>query len=227
MTSRINPAIEASWSNAMFAEFQSQYFIDLKKFLEKEKTQYQIYPPGSKILSAFDHTPFDQVKVVILGQDPYHGPGQANGLSFSVSPEIPQPPSLKNILKELHNDLGITLPKTGDLTPWAQQGVLLLNAVLTVRHKEPGSHQKRGWENFTDAVIRKLSKNREGIVFLLWGNFARSKKKLIDAKKHHILEAPHPSPFSAHSGFFGCHHFSKTNELLVSQGQNPINWKID
>ena len=211
----------------MFAEFQSQYFIDLKKFLEKEKTQYQIYPPGSKILSAFDHTPFDQVKVVILGQDPYHGPGQANGLSFSVSPEIPQPPSLKNILKELHNDLGITLPKTGDLTPWAQQGVLLLNAVLTVRHKEPGSHQKRGWENFTDAVIRKLSKNREGIVFLLWGNFARSKKKLIDAKKHHILEAPHPSPFSAHSGFFGCHHFSKTNELLVSQGQNPINWKID
>lgn len=226
MTTDINPSIHPSWLTPLQDEFQSPYFEDLKKFIQQEKSQHTIYPPGSKIFAAFDHTPFNDVKVVILGQDPYHGPGQANGLSFSVSEGIKLPPSLKNIFKEIHQDLGFPIPTSGDLSHWADQGVLMLNAVLTVRHKEAGSHQKRGWENFTDAVIKKISDEREGIVFMLWGNFARSKKTLIDSSKHYMLEAPHPSPFSAHTGFFGCSHFSKTNELLLQNGQKPIDWKI-
>ncbi|WP_417603065.1 uracil-DNA glycosylase [Owenweeksia hongkongensis] len=221
------PEIHASWYDQLSNQFNSDYFTELKSFLISEKAEQTVYPPGSKIFSAFNHTPFTSVKVVILGQDPYHGPGQANGLSFSVSPGIKIPPSLKNIYKEIEQDLKLPLPNTGDLSKWADQGVLLLNAVLTVRHKQPGSHQKRGWETFTDAVIKKLSDEKNGVVFLLWGNFARSKKALIDSGKHHILEAPHPSPFSAHTGFFGCGHFSKANEILEKQGQKPIDWKVD
>ncbi len=221
------PDIHPSWYDQLANEFNSNYFTKLKSFLISEKAGQTVYPPGSKIFSAFNRTPFTSVKVVILGQDPYHGEGQANGLSFSVSPGIKIPPSLKNIYKEIQKDLNLPLPETGDLSKWADQGVLLLNAVLTVRHKQPGSHQKHGWETFTDAVIKKISDEKKGVVFLLWGNFARSKKALIDSTKHHILEAPHPSPFSAHTGFFGCGHFSKTNEILEKQGQKPIDWKVD
>lgn len=221
------PDIHPSWYDQLSNEFNSDYFVELKKFLIAEKTEQTVYPPSSKIFGAFNHTPFTSVKVVILGQDPYHGPGQANGLSFSVSPNIKVPPSLKNIYKEIEKDLNLPLPQTGDLSKWADQGVLLLNAVLTVRHKQPGSHQKKGWETFTDTVIKKISDEKTGVVFLLWGNFARSKKTLIDSSKHHILEAPHPSPFSAHTGFFGCAHFSKTNAILLKQGQKPIDWKVD
>lgn len=221
------PDIDESWYEQLEAEFNSGYFKNLKNFLIAEKAEQTVYPPGSMIFSAFNHTPFKDVKVVILGQDPYHGPGQANGLSFSVSPGIKIPPSLKNIYKEIEQDLNLPIPNIGDLTAWADQGVLMLNAVLTVRHKQPGSHQKQGWEMFTDAVIKKLSDEKQGVVFLLWGNFARSKKALIDSSKHHVLEAPHPSPFSAHTGFFGCGHFSKTNEILQQQGQKPIDWKVE
>lgn len=221
------PDIDASWYDQLSDEFKAEYFLRLKNFLITEKVEQTIFPPSSQIFSAFNHTPFPDVKVVILGQDPYHGPGQANGLSFSVSPGIKIPPSLKNIYKEIEQELSLPMPHTGDLSKWADQGVLLLNAVLTVRQKQPGSHQKRGWEHFTDAVIKKISDQKSGVVFLLWGNFARSKKTLIDANKHHILEAPHPSPFSAHTGFFGCGHFSKTNDILLKQGQKPIDWKVD
>ena len=221
------PDIDSSWYEQLHAEFNSEYFSRLKSFLISEKTEQTIYPPSSKIFAAFNHTPFTNLKVVILGQDPYHGPGQANGLSFSVSPNIKIPPSLKNIYKEIEKDLNLPLPQTGDLSKWADQGVLLLNAVLTVRHKQPGSHQKRGWEKFTDAVIKKISTEKTGVIFLLWGNFARSKSALIDSSKNHILEAPHPSPFSAHTGFFGCGHFSKTNAILQKQGQKPIDWQVD
>ena len=221
-----SPQIHPSWYRVLSAEFNKSYFISLKNSLLEEKNKFTIYPPGSRIFAAFDSTPFDKVKVVIIGQDPYHGPGQANGLSFSVARGVKLPPSLKNIYKELNSDLNIPVADHGDLQQWADQGVLMLNAFLTVRHRTPASHRKLGWEDFTDEVIRQLSKNRDGIVFLLWGNFAKSKKELIDLEKHFVLEAPHPSPYSANNGFFGCRHFSRTNELLEQQSKTPINWQL-
>lgn len=223
----INPTIDESWKQILSKEFQSNYFNSLKEFLVQERKKYIIYPPASRIFASFNYTPFDKVKVVLLGQDPYHGEGQANGLCFSVNNGIQQPPSLQNIFKELHDDLGIAIPKSGNLEPWAKQGILLINATLTVRANQPGSHQKQGWENFTDAVIQNLSEKRMGLVFLLWGRFAQAKEMLIDKSKHHILKAPHPSPFSAHSGFFGCRHFSKTNELLKKEGLQEIDWSVE
>lgn len=208
-------------------DFSAPYFADLKSFLVSEiQAGKTIYPPAPNIFAAFDYCPFDSVKVVILGQDPYHGPDQAHGLSFSVNPGVRIPPSLKNIYQELETDLQIPPAQHGCLTAWADQGVLLLNATLTVEARSPGSHQGHGWEIFTDQVITQLSSKRSGLVFLLWGNFARSKKALIDSQKHSVLEAPHPSPFSAHSGFFGCRHFSKANQYLNKQGQTPINWEL-
>jgi len=223
----INPVIEDSWKEILKNEFLSPYFAELKTFLVDEKKKYVVYPPGSSIFSAFDHTPFDKVKVVIIGQDPYHGKGQANGLCFSVADSIKIPPSLVNIFKELNSDLGIPLPVSGNLEKWARQGILLLNATLTVRANQAGSHQNKGWEIFTDNVIRALSEKREGLIFILWGAFAQAKEKLIDLSKHHILKAAHPSPFSAYNGFFGCKHFSKTNELLVQMGKEPIDWNLN
>lgn len=226
-SAKITPKLHPSWLQQLHKEFDSQYFTELKQFLLNERSEgKQIYPPGPLIFNAFNHTPFDKVKVVILGQDPYHGPGQANGLCFSVAPGVRQPPSLQNIFKELHSDTGIPLPENGDLTPWADQGVLLLNATLTVRRSSPGSHQKKGWELFTNCVIRKLSDERTGLIFLLWGRFAQEKESLIDGGKHFILKAPHPSPFSAASGFFGCRHFSKTNEILANLGEEAIDWRV-
>jgi uracil-DNA glycosylase len=224
--SQINPQIEEGWKEALKEEFSSSYFAVLKEFLTEEKKKFTVYPPGSQIFSAFNHTPFDQVQVVILGQDPYHGPGQAHGLCFSVPQGIAQPPSLVNIFKELQNDLGIPPPRHGNLEKWTKQGVLLLNATLTVRANQAGSHQGKGWEQFTDAAIRKLSEKRAGIVFLLWGRFAQAKEALIDKNKHYILKAAHPSPLSAYNGFIGCQHFSKTNELLIRHGLQPIDWKV-
>ncbi|WP_341835506.1 uracil-DNA glycosylase [Chitinophaga pollutisoli] len=219
--------IESSWKEALKEEFQKSYFEQIVMFLKHEKALGKtIYPVGSNIFNAFEKTPFDQVKVVILGQDPYHGPGQAHGLCFSVQKGVKPPPSLVNIYKEMNKDLGIPIAETGDLTPWAESGVLLLNAFLTVRDGEPASHSKIGWESFTDAVIRKISNEKEGVIFMLWGRFAQDKQVLIDATKHHILKAAHPSPFSADKGFFGCRHFSKANELLVRQGLEPVNWQL-
>lgn len=218
--------IHHSWKDVLQKEFGADYFAELKSFLVEEKKKYVIYPPGPQIFSAFNHTPFDKVKVVIIGQDPYHGRGQANGLCFSVSEGIRQPPSLQNIFKELRNDLGINPPASGNLEAWADQGVLLLNATLTVRDSQAGSHQGKGWEQFTDAVITSLSEKRNKLVFLLWGRFAQAKESLIDGSKHFILKAAHPSPFSAHNGFFGCKHFSKTNELLKQQSLEPIQWGL-
>lgn len=219
--------IEASWKNILQQEFSKPYFLQIVTHLKTERsTGATIYPPGSKIFNAFDQTPFHKVKVVLLGQDPYHGPHQAMGLSFSVPEGITAPPSLVNIFKELKTDIGLTTPATGDLTPWAKQGVLLLNAVLTVRANEPASHSKIGWMQFTDAVIRKISEEKKGVVFLLWGRFAQEKQVLIDETKHHVLKAAHPSPFSADKGFFGCKHFSRTNELLSKDGIDPIDWKL-
>ncbi|HNZ41854.1 MAG TPA: uracil-DNA glycosylase [Bacteroidales bacterium] len=223
----MNPQIEESWKTRLMQEFTAQYFSQLKEQLTEEKKRFVIYPPGSLIFSAFDHTPFDAVKVVIIGQDPYHGAGQANGLCFSVSNGIPKPPSLENIFKELKTDLGISVPVTGNLEKWANQGVLLLNASLTVRANTANSHQNLGWHTFTDAVIRILSDQKQGLVFLLWGKFAQGKEALIDISKHHILKAAHPSPLSAYNGFFGCRHFSKTNELLRMQGKKEIDWAIE
>ena len=222
----INPIIDDSWKEVLAKEFQSDYFKSLKEFLVEERKKYIIYPPASRIFASFNYTPFNKVKVVLLGQDPYHGHGQANGLCFSVNDGISQPPSLQNIFKELNTDLNIPIPTTGNLEPWAKQGLLLLNATLTVRANQAGSHQKQGWENFTDAVISALSEKRNGLVFLLWGKFAQAKEILIDTSKHHILKAPHPSPFSVHSGFFGCNHFSKTNKLLKQEGFEEIDWNI-
>ncbi len=220
--------LEASWLEKLKGEFESAYFLSLKSFLQVEKqTGKQIYPPGDQIFRALDATPFEQVKVVIIGQDPYHGPNQANGLCFSVNPGVPHPPSLVNIFKELETDLGIEYPKSGDLNPWAEQGVLLLNATLTVEKAQAGSHQRKGWENFTDAVIRELNEKREGLVFMLWGSYARNKGKNIDRRKHLVLESGHPSPLSANRGlWFGNRHFSKCNEYLVSKGKQAINWKL-
>lgn len=219
--------IEQSWKDALYPEFSKPYFENITAFLKTEKAQGKtIYPPGSLIFNAFSHTPFDKVKVVLLGQDPYHNPGQAMGLSFSVPKGVTPPPSLINIYKELNKDIGMPIPRNGDLTPWADQGVLLLNAVLTVRANEPASHSKSGWMNFTDAVIKKISQEKEGVVFLLWGRFAQEKQVLIDQSRHFILKAAHPSPFSADKGFFGCKHFSRTNEILIRQGIDPIDWSI-
>ncbi|MDR2038354.1 MAG: uracil-DNA glycosylase [Bacteroidales bacterium] len=221
-----NPQIEESWLATLAGEFEQPYFFDLKSFLVEEKRQFAVYPPGPLIFNAFSHTPFQQVKVVILGQDPYHGKGQAHGLSFSVPDGVKPPPSLVNIYKEIQNDLGISPSSSGNLEQWADQGVFLLNATLTVRASTAGSHQNKGWELFTDQVIRTLSDQREHLVFMLWGNYARAKKSLINPQKHLILEAPHPSPFSVHNGFFGCKHFSKANEYLKQNGIEPIDWSI-
>ncbi len=222
----VEPVIEASWYRILTDEFGSDYFSELKRFLLSEKSSYTIYPPGRSIFSAFDKTPFEAVKVVILGQDPYHGPGQANGLCFSVNNGVENPPSLKNIFKELNDDLNIAIPRHGNLEVWANQGVLLLNATLTVRAHQPGSHQGKGWERFTDSAIKALSEKRNGLVFLLWGNYARAKEALIDSTRHYILKAAHPSPLSASRGFFGCKHFSKTNTYLAKQGREIINWAL-
>lgn len=220
--------IEASWKEVLKDEFKKPYFQQIVTFLKTEKAAGKtIYPPGPLIFNAFNQTPFNKVKVVLLGQDPYHGKGQAHGLSFSVSNGIPPPPSLINIFKEIQNDTGISMPSQyGNLTRWAEQGVLLLNAALTVRATEAFSHAKIGWAEFTDAVIQKISDKKEGIVFLLWGKFAQDKQSLIDETKHFVLKAAHPSPFSADKGFFGCKHFSKTNDLLTRQGIPPIDWKL-
>lgn len=218
--------IEKSWKNALAGEFGKPYFESLVRFLHKEKSDgRRIFPPGSQIFRAFDLTPADQVKVVILGQDPYHGPGQAHGLSFSVPEGIPAPPSLKNIFKEIESDMGVRMSGYPNLENWARQGVLLLNAVLTVRSGEAASHSKIGWEQFTDAVISYISDNCEGVVFMLWGNFARGKRELIDASRHCVLEAAHPSPL-ARGAFFGCRHFSRANSWLIANGKSPINWQL-
>lgn len=226
-TQEVKPVIEESWHEVLKDEFQAPYFADLKAFLIEEKRKHKVFPPGSRIFAAFNHTPVDRVKVVLLGQDPYHGPGQAHGLCFSVNKGIRKPPSLINVFKEIHADLGIPIPSHGNLEKWAQQGVLLLNATLTVRARQAGSHQNRGWETFTNAAISALSERRDGLIFLLWGSYAQAKTDLIDVVRHHILKAPHPSPFSANRGFFGCRHFSKTNELLRSQGKEPIDWRLE
>jgi len=224
-TTVVSPVIDSSWKEVLYNEFQLPAFKEIKKFLLEEKqSEKQIYPAGNLIFNAFNLSPFDKIKVVLLGQDPYHGFGQAHGLCFSVADGIPFPPSLKNIFKELQSDMGIPIPLSGNLEHWARQGVLLLNATLTVRAGEAGSHQNRGWEQFTDAVIRLLSDRKEDLVFILWGKYAQAKIPLINEKKHAILTAAHPSPFSAYNGFFGCSHFSKTNQLLIKSGQSPINW---
>ncbi len=223
---RINPVIEEKWREILWKEFQSPYFSELKEFLVEEKKQSTIFPPGNLMFNAFQHTPFDHVKAVVLGQDPYHGSGQAHGLCFSVPPGIPKPPSLVNIFKELHADLGIPVPEHGNLEKWADQGVLLLNATLSVRAGQAGSHQNRGWETFTNRVIEQISTHKSGVVFLLWGRYAQAKVSLIDGQKHLILKAAHPSPFSAYNGFFGCQHFSKTNEYLEQHGINGIDWTL-
>lgn len=219
--------IEESWKEILKDEFNKNYFAEIVMHLKHEKALGKtIYPAGNNIFNAFEQTHFDNVKVVILGQDPYHGAGQAHGLSFSVPDGIKPPPSLVNIYKEMKTDLGLEIPTSGNLTKWAQHGVLLLNAFLTVRASEPASHSKIGWENFTDAVIRKISEQKNNVVFLLWGRFAQDKQILIDATRHHILKAAHPSPFSAANGFFGCKHFSKTNELLLKAGIEPVDWRL-
>lgn len=218
--------INESWKSKLNDQFTAPYFLQLKDFLVNEKKQFTIFPPGKQIFAAFDHTSFENVKVVIIGQDPYHGRGQANGLCFSVNAGITKPPSLVNIFKELEVDLGIPVPKSGNLEPWADQGVLLLNATLTVRENQPASHHGKGWERFTDAVIKTISQQKKGVVFLLWGKFAQTKEELIDKDKHFILKAAHPSPL-ARGAFFGSKHFSKTNELLKQQGLEPIDWRIE
>lgn len=217
--------MHSSWKPVLNEEFEKSYFKELIDFVKSEYTTKVCYPKGSRIFSAFDHCHFDQVKVVIIGQDPYHGPNQANGLCFSVNDEIPFPPSLYNIFKEIETDLGKPIPKTGNLERWADQGVFLLNATLTVRQAEAGSHQGKGWEKFTDEVIKQISAEKENVVFLLWGGFAQKKAALIDASKHHILKSGHPSPLSANRGFwFGNKHFSQTNAFLKSKGLKEIEW---
>lgn len=220
----MNVKIEGSWKNILKDEFEKPYFKLLTQFIRKEYSSQQIYPPAKLIFNAFDQCPFDQVKVVIIGQDPYHNPGQANGLCFSVNDGVRVPPSLINIYKEIKDDLGKNIPKSGNLERWSKQGVLLLNATLTVRAHQAGSHQGKGWEQFTDTVIDKLSNKRENLVFILWGSFAQRKGENIDANRHLILKSPHPSPLSAHRGFFGNKHFSKTNDYLIQKGKEPVDW---
>lgn len=219
------PQLEKSWSAVLQKEWQKPYMEHLQVFLAQERKEQNIYPPKTDVFNAFNLTPFEKVQVVIVGQDPYHGPGQAHGLSFSVPPGITQPPSLKNIFKELHDDLGIEPPSKGNLEKWAEQGVLLLNSILTVRAHQPKSHSGKGWELFTDAVVAALSARSDPIIFVLWGKSALEKCSHLGSH-HAVLTAPHPSPYSAHSGFFGCRHFSKINELLTKQGKQPINWNI-
>ncbi len=219
--------IEESWKEALSEEFEQSYFSGLTTQLKQAKSDNKIiYPPGSLIFNAFNTTPFDEVKVVILGQDPYHNPGQAMGLSFSVPKGVRLPPSLRNIYKEIADEFNLPTPQSGDLTYWAQQGVFLLNAMLTVEKNKPASHQKIGWQNFTDAAIKALSDKRDGLVFILWGAFARKKAELIDQTKHLVLESPHPSPFSADKGFFGNGHFKTANEYLEAHGKDPIDWRV-
>ena len=222
----IDPIIEEGWKSVLMDQFQSPYFSQLKEFLLEEKQKHILYPPGRLIFNAFQRTPFDRVKVVILGQDPYHGKGQAHGLCFSVPHGIPKPPSLVNIFKELNTDLDTPIPEHGNLDKWTDQGVLLINATLTVRDSQAGSHQKRGWETFTNRVIELVSQEKSGVVFLLWGRFAQAKESLIDSNKHLILKSAHPSPLSAHNGFFECRHFSKTNEYLEKMGETGIDWTL-
>ncbi|MGB5171489.1 uracil-DNA glycosylase [Eudoraea sp.] len=217
--------IDQTWAKQLQTEFDEPYFNSLSHFVKQEYDLHTCYPKGGRIFASFNNCPFEEVKVVIIGQDPYHGAGQANGLCFSVENGTPHPPSLKNIFKELENDTKKPYPSSGDLALWAQQGVLLLNATLTVREKEPGSHQNRGWEKFTDAVIKRVSEELEGVVFLLWGGYAKKKSKLIDSSKHYILTSGHPSPLSANRGFwFGNNHFSKTNNILLKSNKRPIDW---
>jgi len=216
--------IDSSWKEHLQQEFDKPYFKELTDFVRQEYSTTEVFPPARLIFNAFDLCPFDQVKVVIIGQDPYHGPGQAHGLCFSVNDGIQFPPSLKNIFKEIESDLGRPVPASGNLTRWAQQGVLLLNATLTVRAHQAGSHQKRGWETFTDAVIRELATRRDGLVFILWGSYAQKKGAFIDRNRHLVLQSAHPSPLSAYNGFFGNHHFSQANHWLESHGQHPIDW---
>lgn len=219
---------EITWANLLKEEKQKEYFKNVLDFSNNERKSKRIFPPAEKVFNAFKLTNFENLKVVILGQDPYHGFGQAEGLCFSVQPNIPLPPSLKNIYKEIESNLKIKMNfQNGHLAKWAEQGVFLLNAVLTVEEGSPASHAGKGWETFTDEVIRKISENKTGVVFLLWGNYAIKKKNLIDEKKHFVLTAPHPSPFSVHSGFFGCKHFSKTNEILKKEGKKEIDWGTD
>jgi len=216
--------ISDSWKELLREEFNKEYFSDLAKFVKEEYKTKTIFPPGKEIFSAFDYCDLDNLKVVIIGQDPYHGYGQANGLCFSVKEGVKIPPSLRNIFKELNAEYGNYNPQSGDLTHWAKQGVLMINATLTVVEKQPGSHQKKGWETFTDSVIKLISENKNDVVFVLWGAFAQKKSILIDSKKHHILQSAHPSPFSAHRGFLGNNHFKMINEFLVSKGKNEITW---
>ena len=219
--------IDASWKQALASEWQQPYFEQLTQFVRQEYATKQIFPPGRQIFAAFDATPFDQVKVVILGQDPYHGPGQANGLCFSVNDGIPYPPSLVNIFKEVHDDTGAPMPTSGDLMRWARQGVLMLNATLTVQAHMAGSHQGKGWEQFTDSIIRAVNRQDRPIVYMLWGRPAQMKAPMLDNPKHLVLKAPHPSPLSAYRGFFGCKHFSQCNEFLSKNGVSPIDWQIE
>ena len=218
--------IEKNWKSKLKDEFEKEYFVKLAEFVKEEYKTNTIYPPGSLIFNAFNLCPFQNVKAVIIGQDPYHGPGQAHGLCFSVPDGVQKPPSLINIFKELQADLGFEPPVHGNLTKWADQGVLLLNATLTVRENQAGSHQHHGWETFTDSAITQLSLRRNNLVFVLWGNYALAKRSLIDASRHFILTSVHPSPLSAHRGFFGCNHFSQINNLLRQQGVNEINWNL-
>ncbi len=220
----MNVLIEETWKRALSDEFDKDYFVRLTDFVRQEYKSTMVYPPGKLIFNAFNLCPFDKVKVVIIGQDPYHGLGQAHGLCFSVNDGVAMPPSLQNIFKEIQNDLGIPVPSTGNLTRWAEQGVLLLNATLTVRAHLAGSHQRRGWEEFTDAVIRKLAEEREHLVFILWGSYAQKKGAFIDRSRHLVLTSVHPSPLSAYNGFFGNHHFSRTNAYLQEHGEQPIAW---
>lgn len=216
--------IESSWNSRLHKEFEAPYFRELTQFVREEYIKDHVFPAPKAIFRAFDLCPFNEVKVVVLGQDPYHGPGQANGLCFAVNEGLALPPSLQNVYKEIENDLGLTMPRHGNLEGWAKQGVLLLNATLTVKAGAAGSHQSKGWEEFTDAAIQSLSDEKEGLVFMLWGKYAQNKGRIIDRFKHLVLEAAHPSPFSAHSGFFGCKHFSKASEYLVSQRKGQIDW---
>lgn len=216
--------INESWKIKLQTEFEKPYFVQLTDFVKEEYKSYQVFPPGKEIFNAFEQCPFEAVKVVIIGQDPYHGLGQANGLCFSVKPGVAMPPSLVNIFKEIKDDLGKEIPPNGDLQRWAQQGVLLLNATLTVRASSPGSHQKRGWEEFTDAVIKVLNEEKIGLVFILWGAYAQKKGAIIDKNRHLVLSSAHPSPFSAYNGFFGNKHFSKTNQYLAAKGSEAIDW---
>jgi uracil-DNA glycosylase len=222
----MNVKIENSWKELLHDEFEKPYFKELTEFVRTEYQTQRIFPPPGKIFSAFDYCPVEKIKVVIIGQDPYHGEGQANGLCFSVADNVTKPPSLVNIFKELKEDLGIEIPVSGNLEKWAKQGVFLLNATLTVRANTPGSHQNKGWETFTDAVIKAISERKEKIVFILWGAYAQKKKDIIDGHKHLILQAAHPSPFSAFKGFFGTKHFSKTNEFLKNNGLQEIHWHL-